>query len=321
MLPHPDFAVLLLAHGGPESLDEIPNFLRHIRNGKPLSDHFIEEVVGRYQLIGGRSPLREICENLAEKLHCAMALPVYVGMRHSNPFLSETVARIKRDGHRKVIVVCLAPHYSVMSIGAYKKAFLAANESSLPVLDFQFVDDWHLSNGLIQFHANQILKVQREVGAEDWSGYHIFFTAHSLPSRILAMGDPYVEQMKATMMEIAKRITLPEGKYELVFQSASPSPEPWLGLKLEESLDMLAERKTKSALIVPIGFVSEHVEVLYDIDIAAMEQARGLGITLKRTQMPNDSEEMVAIMRGIVEESAFGITQSVIIQPTERCFA
>lgn len=321
-VPQPsDFAVLLLAHGGPESLDDIPDFLRHIRGGKPLSPAFIEEVVARYALIGGKSPLRETCENLADKLNRAINRPVYVGMRHWNPFTAKSVQKIKEDGHNQVLVICLAPHFSEMSIGAYKKSFIAANQLSMPELAFHFIENWHVDAKFIEFHAREIVKVKDELSAREWDDTQVLFTAHSLPARILASGDPYVTQLNQTMNAICERIALPSEKYELVFQSASPTPEPWLSPTLEQRLERLAESKTRRVLVVPIGFVAEHVEVLYDLDIAAKEQAKASGIVLQRTNMLNDRQEMVAIMQGIVEESASRFSQTVIIEATERCFA
>jgi len=299
-------SVLLLAHGGPEKLEDIPAFLSHIRGDharrdqarrdRPLSDSFVAEVVERYRLIGGASPLRKTTESLAQKLRAAIALPVYVGMRHWHPFIKDTFREIDAAGHASVLCICLAPHYSTLSILAYQDAVLRAKMELGSAMQVTFVDQWGAHPEYIAFCADEIARCM------EGNDTQVLLTAHSLPKRILDLHDPYVDQLNATRALISNRLRL-EKEPLLVFQSASPSPDPWLSPNLDETLERLAAKSLKNIAISPIGFVAENVEILYDLDIVAKEKANSLGMSFARTRMLNDSDRMVAIMQNLVEQS------------------
>jgi ferrochelatase len=292
-------AVLLLAHGGPERLEDVPDFLSHIRGGRPLSQSFVAGAVERYRLIGGSSPLRRITQSVAKKLEDASGLPVYVGMRHWEPFIKDTLSRVVQNGHRRVLCICMAPHYSSLSIGAYQEATLRAKAELSADLQIDFVDSWGNNPLYLTFHMTEI---ERCLLGQDLSSTQVLLTAHSLPEKILTLGDPYVDQLSETCAQIAERLNL-ERAPQLTFQSASPSGEPWLAPSLEETLQLLKSKGVKTVVVSPIGFVAEHVEILYDIDVFAQSQAAHLGISLKRTSMLNDSEQMVAILMALIEQS------------------
>jgi ferrochelatase len=313
-------AILLMAYGGPQSLADIPAFLADIRHGRPISEAFLTEVTERYRLIGGFSPLVATCERLRDKLAAALGTPVYVGMRHSSPFIQTALQQIAQDGYKNVTCVCLAPHYSSLSILEYQKLAMKANAQLETPLDLHFVNSWATQKDFIAFHVAQINQVKEKFGIEDCSQTQVLLTAHSLPARILQMGDPYVDELQLTVDAIARGLE-GLGQPQLAFQSASPSPEPWLSPYVEETLKQLAAKGLKNIIISPIGFVAEHVEVLYDIDIVVQELAVSLGLNVKRAAMLNDRPEMVAILSAIVEESKWKVQKPFVVEPTEHFLA
>lgn len=289
-------ALLLLAYGGPSSLEDIPAFLNDVRAGRPSSPEFIAEVQSRYAQIGGSSPLLPISTRLAQKLSAAIGKPVYVGMRHWHPFIKDTLAHMARDGVRSFKAICLAPHYSHMSIGAYERAIHAGLEALGTTIEWEMVKQWHDHPLFIEALADNTTQALRDANMGDWSNTKILFTAHSLPERILQMQDPYVDQLQETCALLARRLDLPKHAYQLCFQSAAKTGEPWLEPQVETLTPKLAEQGISNLLVAPIGFIAEHVEVLYDLDIMLQSICDQHSIRLARPQMLNDSDALVEIL-------------------------
>lgn len=295
------FAVLLMAYGTPRSDDEIAPYLTDIRRGQPPSPEAVNELKQRYRKIGGCSPLLEITNTQASALQRKLnedgvQARVYVGMKHWHPYINETVPQIRRNGHERLVALPLAPHYSQISIGGYKQALEKALSS--PKLRLDFVESWY-DNRL--FHeavaekarnALNRLPVHEEVD--------VIFTAHSLPQRILEAGDPYSSQIQASSQAVANILGL--SHFSLAYQSAGMTNEEWLGPDILEELKLRAAGS--SVLIVPIGFVSDHLEILYDIDVKAQEFAKSRGLRLVRSESLNASPTFIRALAEIVKARA-----------------
>ena len=263
----PSRGVLLAAHGTPESLDEMAEYLRLVRGGRPPSPELVDEMRHNYASIGGRSPLTDITRAQAEALGAEMGLPVLFGMRNWKPFLGDALEQARAAGITELVVVPMAPQYSSLSVARYRQAVEAAQPAAMSL---RFVDSWHAEPLLLEAFAERVCAAL-EAGPVD----AVVFTAHSLPRRAIEEGDPYAEQVKVTAMGVAERAGLSESHQ--AWQSAGRTPEPWLGPSLEERVDELAAQGKKSVLVAPIGFVCDHTEVLYDIDVQAPDFARPAG--------------------------------------------
>lgn len=297
-------AILLLAYGGPDSLDDIPAYLADIRHGRPTPPHLVEEITRRYALIGGRSPLLEITQRTAARLSEAAGVPVYVGMRHWHPYIRETVARMAEEGVRRGVAICMAPHYSRLSIGAYRAALdeaLAATAASMAV---DFVENWHTEPAYLDGLARNVRETLDRFPAAERVRVKVIFTAHSLPASTLAEGDPYDNQLDETARLLAERLELPADHWTRCYQSATQTGAPWLGPQIEEVVPRLAEYGERALVVAPIGFVADHVEVLYDLDISLQAIARGCGVHLERTPMLNDSPLLIDALAGLVTQHA-----------------
>ncbi|HEY2234343.1 MAG TPA: ferrochelatase [Candidatus Angelobacter sp.] len=286
-------AILLLAHGSPESPADIPDFMKHITGGRPVPDAVIKEVTHRYSLIG-KSPLTEITMQQAEALQASLGLPVYVGMRNWRPFISDAVRQITSSGIEKVAAICLAPQNSSTSVGLYSKAL--ADERK-PGLSVQFVESWHDHPLLIQAFAERLEPVWRQASAEMGSALPVIFTAHSVPMRTISAGDPYEKQTKETAQLVARRIAglTPELQH-FAFQSQGMTGGPWLGPTVETVMLEQKKQGHKGVVIAPIGFVCDHVEVLYDIDIGFRQFAREQELKLWRPESLNTSPTFIAAL-------------------------
>jgi ferrochelatase len=292
-------ALLLMAYGGPENLDEVEPYLRDVRGGRPTAPEFVEEIRQRYARIGGRSPIRELTEAQATGVQRALGerFAVYVGMRHWHPYIRDVVERIVADGHRRVVGIVLAPHYSTMSVGAYEKRLLEAADGRLePAL----VRSWGEHPKFLDAVAQRIAQALKPFPSP--GAVHVLFTAHSLPERILATGDPYPAELRASAAAVAKRAGL--ATWRLAFQSAGATPEPWLGPEAGALMTELAGQGDRAFLIVPIGFVCDHVEVLYDVDVVYRELAGRLGVRLERTASLNDDPLLVGALAEIARDTA-----------------
>jgi ferrochelatase len=289
----PKSAILLLAHGSPESPADIPEFMKHITGGRPVPDAVMKEITHRYSLIG-KSPLTEITIRQAEALQASLGLPVFVGMRNWKPFISDTVQQMVGSGINKVVAICLAPQNSSTSVGLYSKALA---EERKPGLAVQFVESWHDHPLLIQAFAEQLEPVWRQASAEIGSALPVIFTAHSVPMRTISAGDPYEKQTKETAQLVGRRIAglTPELQH-FAFQSQGMSGGPWLGPTVESAMLEMKKQGHKGVVIAPIGFVCDHVEVLYDIDIGFRQFAREQELKLWRPESLNTSPTFIAAL-------------------------
>ena len=270
-------AVLLLAHGSPDSVDQIPDFLLRVTGGRPLPPEAIKEIQHRYGLIG-RSPLTTLTLKQAELLARKLGRKVYVGMRNWHPYIADTVRTMVSDGIRHAIVICLAPQNSRTSVGLYRAALAREN----PPFTIDFVESWHDHPLLIQAFAEK-LRAGRPPNVP------VIFTAHSVPQRTITEGDPYEQQAKETAKSVAAATALPPRDWAFAFQSQGMSGGPWLGPTVEDTIIGLKQSGHNAVFIQPIGFLCDHVEVLYDIDIAFKQFAEKQGIRLTRAESLNDS--------------------------------
>jgi len=291
--------VLLMAYGGPENLSEVEPYLLDVRGGRPTKPELVEEIRGRYARIGGRSPLRELTEAQGAGLARALGsrFPTFVGMRHWHPYIKETVDRIVGAGHRRLVGIVMAPHFSGMSIGAYEKKLLEAADGRL---ETTLVRRWGQHPRFLDAVAGRVRAARGRFGEPD--KVQVIFTAHSLPERILANGDPYPEELRSSAAAVASRVGL--RAWHFAFQSAGATPEPWLGPDAGTVIEQLAGAGHNALLIVPIGFVCDHVEILYDVDVEYRDLARRLGVRLERTESLNADAALIATLEALVHEAA-----------------
>ena len=275
-------AVVLMAYGSPSDLADIRPYLEDIRSGRPVSDEAVEELTERYRRICG-SPLDEITERTRVALERELGFPVYSGMKHWTPRIAEAVDRAIEGGADLIVGLVLAPHYSKLSIDGYRERLEDALGDRVGL---RFVESWHVHEPYLDVLAERV----RGTDA------HVIFSAHSLPSRIIEMGDPYRDQLLETSELIAERAGLES--WSFAFQSASTTGEPWLGPDILDELDSLHARGVERVLVCPIGFVSDHLEILWDIDVEARERAAELGLDLERIESLNDDP---AFVRGLAE--------------------
>ena len=300
-------ALLLLAFGGPRSLEEVEFLLTCLFGRKP-SPELLERVKERYRLSGGCSPLPAITERqakaLEEKLNSGGYLfKSYVGMRYSQPLVEETLKEILQDGVKEVVAIPMAPFRSRFSTGAYKEELNRANRISGEKLKITFIEGWHSHPLFVQVVAERVVEGLKQFTPEERRRVHLIFTAHSLPESIIG-NDPYVEDMKESVNEVLKRVEpLP---WHMAFQSKGGGTERWVAPEVECVLVEINKIGVREVLIVPIGFVSDHIEILYDIDILYKEKAESLGMVLKRTQSLNCSERFIEALATIVEEHIKG---------------
>jgi ferrochelatase len=294
-------AVLLLAYGTPERAEDIEPYFTHIRGGRRPSPAAVEELKERYALVGGRTPLLHITRALAEALEQQLAPVgdrVFVAMKHWHPFIADIVPRIAAEGIDRVIAIVMAPHYSRMSIGGYRRALEDANSQLASPLEVQFVDHWHLHPAYVAMMVGRVRDALRAFPSR--GPVLTLFSAHSLPVRIREWGDPYEAQLIQTCAAVAHQAGIPEWRF--AWQSAGHTGEPWLGPDIVEYLESLHGEGVRSVLSVPIGFLSEHLEVLYDIDHEARGRAEALGMVLRRSDMPNASRAMVETLAALVDD-------------------
>jgi ferrochelatase len=281
-------AVILMAYGSPSRIEDIRPYLEDIREGRPVSDEAVEELTERYRRIGGRSPLDEITERQRAALERELRMPVYAGMKHWRPRIAEAVETALAGGAELLVGVVLAPHYSVLSIAGYRERLEAALDGRA---ELRFVESWHDHGGYLDALAERV----RGTDA------HVIFTAHSLPARILDMDDPYGDQLLETSRLIAQRAEL--GRWSFAFQSASVTGEPWLGPDILEELDSLHARGVEKVLVAPVGFVSDHLEILWDLDVEASERAAELGLELDRIASLNDDPAFIRALSEVVQQA------------------
>lgn len=289
-------AVLLLAHGTPNTLDEIPEYLRNVTGGRPLPESVIEEIRHRYSLIGP-SPLTRLTIQQGRKLAEKIGVPVYVGMRNWKPYIADSLRAMRDQGIMHCAAICLAPQNSRTSVGLYRRAvFAEAGEMRV-----DFTESWATHPLLIEAFAEK-LRAALKPGAT------VLFTAHSVPTRTLqsgpeGSGDPYEAQARETAALVAGRVGLAPEEWTFAFQSQGVSGGPWIGPTVEETLTDLRQRSVTRVLLQPIGFLCDHVEILYDIDIAFRKFAAGLGIDLLRPESLNDSPLLIEALADLAHSS------------------
>ena len=297
-------ALLLLAFGGPRSLDEVEPFLTRLFRGRKPSSEQLERIKERYGLIGGRSPLPEItlkqAKALEERLNSkGYRFTSYVGMRYGHPLIEETLKEILRDGIREVIALPMAPFRSSASTGAYIEEVNHIRKNIGEKIEISFVVGWHLHSLFLEAIREKIEEGLAQFTPEERKRVHLVFSAHSLP-KSLVEGEPYVKDIGESVKEVVKKLEpLP---WHIAFQSRGMGPEEWLGPDVESILVELSRQKVREILIVPIGFVADHIEVLYDIDVLYRGKAESKGMVLRRTKSLNFSEKFIEALSKIVEE-------------------
>jgi ferrochelatase len=295
--------LLVMAYGGPNNLDEVEPYLMDVRGYRPTSPEIVHEVRERYREIGGRSPILERTWAQAHALETALNadaknFKAFVGMRHWHPFIKDTLAEMCSRGIERAVGLVMAPHYSRMSIEAY---FKNVEKSESPI-QIARVNDWHLLPEYLNALAKRVQSALQRFPESMRAEVPIIFTAHSLPKRILEWDDPYPRQLHETVEGLMK--LLGPHPHEFAFQSAAISTEPWLGPDASEWINRFADEGKRNILICPIGFVCEHVEILYDIDIVYQTLAKTLGVHLERIDMLNDEPEMISGLAGLVWDAA-----------------
>ena len=278
-------AVVLMAYGSPSEIDDIPAYLADIREGKPVPERAVEELKERYRRIGGRSPLDDHTEAQRAALEHELGLPVHVGMKHWRPRISEAVEAALAGGAERIVGLVLAPHYSRLSIAGYRSRLEDALGGRAELV---FVESWHDHEPFIDVLADRVRGTHA----------HVVFTAHSLPERILRDGDPYRDQLLETSRLVAERAGL--DSWSFAFQSASATGEPWLGPDILEELDRLRAKGVEKVLVCPVGFVSDHLEILWDLDVEARDRARELGLELERVESLNADPAFVRALAYLV---------------------
>lgn len=295
-------AVLLMAYGTPNSLDEVEPYYTDIRGGRRPSPENLHELVERYRRIGGRTPLLEITRAQARALERQLGTDfrVYVGMKHWHPYIARAVDDIVRDGTTRMIALALAPHYSRFSIEGYRDRVRAAVDKSGARLEWSLVESWNDHPLFLQSIAERMEHARGQFGGGGWDEIQVVFSAHSLPERILQSNDPYPQELRETCEGVAARLHLPQWRF--AYQSAGRTGDRWLGPDILDTLDQIAQEGAHRVLIAPIGFVADHLEVLYDIDIECAERARDLGIQMRRIESPNATPTFIDALAAIVRE-------------------
>jgi ferrochelatase len=277
-----------MAYGSPERLADVPAYYADIRGGRPIRPELLQDLVERYRMLGieDGSPLNAITEETRAALERELGdVPVFTGMKHWTPRIAEAAERALAAGAGTVVGLVLAPHYSSLSIGGYRQQL---EDALAGRADLSFVDSWHDDPGFVDVLADRI----RGTDA------HVVFTAHSLPARILGEGDPYKDQLLETSQLVAERAGVDDWSFS--FQSESPTGEPWLGPDILDHLEALHADGVQDVLVCPVGFVADHLEIRWDLDHEAREQANELGMRFARIEMPNADPAFVRVLAGLV---------------------
>jgi len=281
-------AVVLMAYGSPSEPKDVRPYLEDVRGGRPVSDEAVEELAERYRRIGGRSPLDDVTEAQRAALEQELGAPVFVGMKHWRPRIAEAVEAALAGGATRIVGLVLAPHYSRLSIGEYRERL---EEALADRAELVLIESWHDEPAFIDVLAERVRRT------DAW----VVFTAHSLPERILDEGDPYRDQLLETARLVAERAGV-EG-WSFAFQSASSTGEPWLGPDVLEELERLRAEGVSNVLAAPVGFVSDHLEILWDLDVEARERAAELGLEWARTESLNDEPAFVHALAELVRKA------------------
>jgi uroporphyrinogen decarboxylase len=297
----PPYGVLLMAYGTPARLDQLFDYYTHIRHGNPPHPAQLQALAARYEAIGGLSPLLEVAREQADGLQQLLSaaagatVPVVLGMKHAQPFIEEGVAELLGRGVRSAIGLVLAPHYSALSIGEYIERAQAAAAGRLEI---DFVEQWHEHRGYLNLLAERLRSALAGLSEHERAAVEIVFTAHSLPERVLDEGDPYPAQLQASARALAAALRL--SRYTVAYQSAGRTKERWLGPDILQVMSQAAGSGRSAVLVCPVGFVSDHLEILYDLDIECREHARTLEIGFARTELPNADPLFLGALADII---------------------
>ncbi len=325
MTSPPEIGVLVMSYGTPATVPDIETYYTHIRRGRAPSPEQLDDLKRRYQAIGGLSPLAAMTTRQARGLARALEqshpgrYQVAVGSKHSPPFIEDTVADLARRGAARLVGVVMAPHYARASVGEYlERATSAAGRLGLPIAT---IAGWHLDAGLISLLANRLTEALGTLAPEAAQTCPVLFSAHSLPVRATTGADAadtagmvsagadtarpasYPEQLAATAHAVGQRAAVGPDRVRLTWQSAGRTPEPWIGPDISETLGELAAQGYTDAVVCPAGFTSDHLEILYDLDIEAQARARCLGINLVRTRSLNDDPDLMATLACLVVQA------------------
>ena len=301
-------AIILMAYGSPERPEEIEQYYTDVRRGRKPTTEEVENLSARYKLIGGKSPLLKITVSTSEKLQTKLGgnMRVYVGMKHWHPFIGEIFEQISKDGVSDLLAIALAPHYSRMSIGGYQDAVKKANEEHGGNVNITNVNEWYLNQEFLEKWKQRITQaLEKRFQGKKKREVFFLFTAHSLPERILTWKDPYKIQLLETADNLAGKLVLDKDQYGFAFQSAGHTSEPWLGPDILDKIRQLKEAGWKNILVMPIGFVSDHLEILFDIDVEAKQLAKQLGIQIERTESFNDSDDFIKVLASVANAQGF----------------
>jgi ferrochelatase len=298
--------VLVMAYGGPSSLEEIPGYLADIRLGRPTPKAVVDEITENYRAIGGSSPLLAVSQRQVDALAAELGddYRCYLGMRHWSPWIEDVVGEMVEDGVTRAVSLVLAPHFSALSVAKYQQKVADGLELSRGRIRFEHIPSYHDAPGLVSAFAGRVGDGLARWPEADRNRVHVVFSAHSLPERVLAAGDPYGEQCLETARLVAAEAGLPDDRWSWAYQSAGRTPEPWAGPDVGELLEELAAHGVRDAVSVPVGFVSDHVELLFDIDERAAEVASGLGMRLERPPALNDDPVFIAALAELVRARA-----------------
>ena len=297
--------VFLMAHGAPDCVDHIPKYIRNIRGGKDPNPKIVEKISDHYRQIGGGSPLEPIARGQAKNLEKLLnsgggdRFRVYLGMRNWNPYISDVVNQAYQDGVERLIGICLAPQYSRFSTELYLKAFREAIRKNNGDLDkADFVYSWADNEYLAEAFADRYKQAAKKIIESGSTGFYTLFTVHSIPSSSLDNGDPYPEEFTRTVKNILK-IVKPI-QWNQCYQSAGYIPVPWLEPSVEMMLDKIARFGKKTVLVVPVGFLCDHVEILYDVDIEYVKYAETKNLKLYRTKSLNATPKLIQALASVV---------------------
>ncbi len=309
MTPTKPIGVLLLAYGGPDSLDDLPGYLADIRSGRPTPGAVLQEITHNYELIGGKSPLLDITRQQAAAVEQSLnaqgsAYKVYVGMRHWSPWIEDTVRDMIDDGLTHAVGMVVAPQYSHMTTDKYYTKIESALAMYDGAIEFEYVKGYHTARQYIQALANRVQEGIARWPESERDSVYVVLSAHSLPARILKMDDPYQDQLFETARLVAAAAGLHKDQWSWSYQSAGRSPEPWLGPQIEAYIPQLAAKGIRNVVSVPIGFVCEHVEILFDIDIKAQKAAQEHGVRLERPPALNVDPLFVEAVADEIRERA-----------------
>jgi len=284
--------VVLMAYGSPDRIEDVPAYYADIRGGRPVRPELLAELTERYRQLGieQSNPLNAITEATRAALEGELGLPVLTGMKHWTPRIAEAAQAALATDADRIAGLVLAPHYSRLSIGGYRQQL---EEALAGRAELAFVESWHTEPGFVELIARRV-ETRR-------AGSHVVFTAHSLPARILAEGDPYQDQLLETSTAVAQAAGLREWSFS--YQSESSTGEPWLQPDILDHLATLREQGVEEVLLCPVGFVADHLEIRWDLDIEAAERARELGLRLDRIEMPNADPAFIRVLAAVVDRA------------------